>query len=77
VASRTRSKTSHLDQHVGNRTRSKLQAICNSSSKEIFSPLYDAVMLKGQENWKNVDVPFHLGDSECLIYHSALMEPKS
>jgi hypothetical protein len=43
----------------------------------MFFPLYDAGMLKGQETWKNVDVPFHLGASECLIYHSTLMKPKS
>jgi hypothetical protein len=77
VTSRTRSKFGHTDQNVADRTRSKLQAICNSSSKELFFSLYDAVMLKGQENWKNVDVPFHLGASECLIYPSALMKPKS
>jgi hypothetical protein len=34
-------------------------------------------MLKGQENSKNVYVLFHLGPSDCLIYHSALMQPKS
>jgi hypothetical protein len=68
------SKFGHTDQNVADRTRSKLQAICNSSSKEMFFPLYDAVMLKGQKNWKNVDVPVHLGASECLIYHSALIE---
>jgi hypothetical protein len=43
----------------------------------MYFPLYDAAMLKGQENSKNVDVPSHLGASECLIYHSALMKPKS
>jgi hypothetical protein len=50
VASRTRSKFGHTYQNVADRTRSKLQAKCNSSSKEIFFPLYDAVMLKGREN---------------------------
>jgi hypothetical protein len=34
-------------------------------------------MLKRQENWKNIDLPLHLGASECLIDHSALMKPKS
>jgi hypothetical protein len=77
VASKTGSKFGHTDQNVTDRTRSKLQAICNSSSKEMFFPLYDAVMLKGQEIWKNVDVPIHLGASKCLIYHSALMKTKS
>jgi hypothetical protein len=77
MANRTRSMFGQTDQNVADRTRSKLQTICNSSSKEMFFPLYDAVMLKGQKNRKNVDVPFHLGASECLIYHSALMKPKS
>jgi hypothetical protein len=26
---------------------------------------------------ENVDVPFHLGTFECMIYHNALMMPKS
>jgi hypothetical protein len=43
----------------------------------MFFPLYDAVMLKGQKNLKDVDATFHLGASECLIYHSALMKPKA
>jgi hypothetical protein len=77
VASRARSKIGHTDQNLGDRTRSKLQAICISSSKEVFFPLYDAVMLKGQKNWKNIDLPLHLGACECLIYHRALMKPKS
>jgi hypothetical protein len=77
VASRTRSKFGHTDINVADRTRSKIQTICNSSSKEIFFPLYDAVILEGQKNLKNVDVPIHLGASECWIYHSALMKPKS
>jgi hypothetical protein len=55
VASRTRSKFGHTDQNVADRARSKLQAKCNSSSKGMFFPLYDAVMLKGQKNWKNIN----------------------
>jgi hypothetical protein len=37
VASRTRSKAGHTDQNIGGRTRSKLQAICNSSIKKFLS----------------------------------------
>jgi hypothetical protein len=59
VASRTRSKTGHLEQNVGNRTRSKLQAICNSSSQEVFFPLYNIVMFENHENYK--DIHLHLG----------------
>jgi hypothetical protein len=67
VASRTWSKFGHTHQNLANRTRSKLKPLCNSSSKEMFFPLYDAVMLKGQKNSKNVDAPCHLGISDCLI----------
>ena len=52
VAHRTRSKIGHLEQNVGNRTRSKLQAICNSSVQEVFFPLYDVVMFEHHANFK-------------------------
>jgi hypothetical protein len=70
VAHRTRSKTSHLEQNVGNRTRSRLRAICNSSVQAVFIPLYDDVVTCGKHaNYKNIDL--HLGIPECQIYHSA------
>jgi hypothetical protein len=75
VASRTRSKTGHLDKSVGDRTRSKLQVICSSSGHGVFSPLYDIFMLQGQENLKSIDL--HLGSTDCKIYHSAFMRSKS
>jgi hypothetical protein len=75
VAHRTRSKTGHLEQNVGNRTRSKLQAICNSSVQEVFFPLYDVVMFGNHANYRNIDL--HLGIPECQIYHSALTGSKS
>jgi hypothetical protein len=75
VACRTRSKTEHLEQAVVDRTRSKLQAICNFSGQEVFFPLHDIFMIKGQENLKNTDL--HLGASECQIHHSALIKSKS
>jgi hypothetical protein len=75
VAHRTRSKSGHLEQNVGNRTRSNLQAICNSSVQEFFFPLYDVVMLENHANYKNIDL--HLGIPECQIYLSALIGSKS
>jgi hypothetical protein len=75
VAHRTRSKTGHLEQNVGNRTRSKLQAICNSSVQEVFFPLYDVVTFENHANYKNIDL--HLGIPECQIYHSAWTGSKS
>jgi hypothetical protein len=71
VASRTRSKAGHLEQNVGNRTKTILRAICNSSSQEVFFPLYDIVMYENNADYKDIDL--HLGISECQIYHSALI----
>jgi hypothetical protein len=74
MAHRTRSKTGHLEQNDGNRTRSKLRAICNSSVQEVFFPLYDVVVFGNSANDKNIDL--HLGIPECQIYHSALIGSK-
>jgi hypothetical protein len=75
LAHRTRSKTGHLEQNIGNRTRSKLRAICNSSVQEVFFPLYDIVLFGSHANNKNIDL--HLGIPDCHIYHSALTGSKS
>jgi hypothetical protein len=52
----TRSKTGHLEQNVGNRTRSKLTAICKSSVQEVFFPLCDVVMFENHGNNKKIDL---------------------
>jgi hypothetical protein len=75
VTHKTRLKTGHSQQNVGNRTRSKLQAICNFSVQEVFFPLYDVVTFGNHANYKNIDL--HLGIHECQIYHSALTGSKS
>jgi hypothetical protein len=75
VAYRIRSKTGHSEQNVGNRTRSKLQAIYNSSVQEVFFPLYDVVIFGNHANYDNIDL--HLEISECQIYHIALTGSKS
>jgi hypothetical protein len=77
VAYRTTYKTGHLEQNVGNRTRSKLQAICNSSVQEVFFPLYDVITFGNHANYKNIDLRLGIPESECQIYHSALTGSKS
>jgi hypothetical protein len=77
VTHRTRSKTGHLEQNVGNTTRSKLQAICNSSVQQVFFPLYDIVTFGNHANCKNIDLHLGIRESECQIYHSALTGSKS
>jgi hypothetical protein len=46
VDSITRSKIGHLV-NFGDISRSKLQAICNSSGQDVFFPFYHVFMLKG------------------------------
>jgi hypothetical protein len=52
VSNRTRSNVDDIDQIVGDRTRSKLQVICNSTNKGVSFPLNDAITFKAQENFK-------------------------
>ena len=37
--------------------------------------MYDTITLKGQGNFKNIDL--QLGVSECRMYHNALLESNS
>jgi hypothetical protein len=67
VSNRTRSKVGHVDQRVGNKTRSKLQAIFNSTNKGAFFPLLDAITFKSKGNFKNIGM--HLGLTYCRVYH--------
>jgi hypothetical protein len=39
--------------------------------------MYHAIIPKGKKELENIDFPLYLGNSECLIYHSALTKPKS
>jgi hypothetical protein len=52
VSHRTNCKVGHIDQNVGDRTRHKLQDICNSTNKGVFFPFYDSIIVNGQENFK-------------------------
>jgi hypothetical protein len=42
----TRSKVCHIEQNIGARTRSKLQAIFNSTNKVVFFLFHDAICFK-------------------------------
>jgi hypothetical protein len=49
VSNRTRSKADYTDQHIGSRTRSKIQNINvnNLSVQNLFFPLHDAIQFQG------------------------------
>jgi hypothetical protein len=49
VSNRTRSKANYTDQHIGSRTRSKMQSINvnNLSDQNLFFPLHDAILILG------------------------------
>jgi hypothetical protein len=50
VSNRTRSKTSNIDQNVGDRARSKVHALSFSCIQDNFFPSYDAIYF--QDNRK-------------------------
>jgi hypothetical protein len=50
VSNRIRSKADYTDQHIGSRTRSKMQNISNLSVLNLFIPLNDAIYLKEMES---------------------------
>jgi hypothetical protein len=41
-------KSANFDQNVEDMTRYKLQAICSSTNKVLFFPLYGEIKFKGQ-----------------------------
>jgi hypothetical protein len=49
LSTRTRTKADFTDQHIGSRTRSKMQNINvnNLSDQNLFFPLYDAIIFQG------------------------------
>jgi hypothetical protein len=72
VSNRTRSKVGHIDQNVGLRNRSKLQATYNSTKKAIFFPLYDVITFKAQGSFESIDL--QSGLTECRVFHNAKLE---
>jgi hypothetical protein len=75
VSNRTRSKADYTDQHIGNRTRSKMDNINNLSVQNLFFPLDDAILFQGYGKSQEQDLK--LGVVECKVYHNVLMNTKS
>jgi hypothetical protein len=49
ISDRTRSKVGQIDQNFGDRTRSKLKAIFNSTNKGVFFPFIMKLDLRVKE----------------------------
>jgi hypothetical protein len=64
-----------IDQNFGDKTRSKLKAIFNSTNKGVFFPQYDAIRFQSQQKVEDIDV--QLGFTECRVYNDALLESVS
>jgi hypothetical protein len=75
VSNRTRSKADYTDQHIDNRTRSKMHSINNLSVQNLFLPLHDEILF--QAHGKSQEQGLQLGVLECKIYHNVLMNTKS
>jgi hypothetical protein len=56
MSARTRSKADYTDQDVGNRTRFKMQSICNSSIQNLLFSLYDTTLFQGHGKFENEDL---------------------
>jgi hypothetical protein len=70
VSNRIRYKADYTDQHVGNRTRSKMHNINtnNLSVQNLLFPLNDVILFQG--NGKNQAQDLQLGVVECKVYHN-------
>jgi putative alpha-1,2-mannosidase len=79
ICTRTRSKAGpYIDQYVGNRTRSKVYFAYNSDIQGNLFPLYDAVNFQNKINISNnKEVDLQLGVTECNVYQTVLVHPKS
>jgi hypothetical protein len=77
VSNRTKSKTDYTDQHIGSRTRSKMQNINvnDLSVQNLFFPLHDATLFQGHGKSQAQDL--QLGVAEFKVYHNVLMNTKS
>jgi hypothetical protein len=58
VSNRTRSKVDYTDQHIGGRTRSKMNNINlnNSSVQNLLFPLHDAILSQGHGKSQGQDL---------------------
>jgi hypothetical protein len=77
VSNRTRSKADYTDQHVGSRTRSKMQNVNvnNLRVQNLFFLLHDATLFQGYGKYLAQDL--QLGVVEYKVYHNVLMNTKS
>jgi hypothetical protein len=64
-----------MDQITGDRTRSKVDVVCNESIHDNLFQLYGAVDFQIKSNVN--EVVSQLGESECKVYQRILMESKS
>jgi hypothetical protein len=76
VSNRTSSKLGHIEQNVGNRTRSNLQAIRHSTNKGFFFSFYDTITFKGQDNLKIYIYSWDLLNVGCIIMPYYDLVPK-
>jgi hypothetical protein len=74
VSNGTRSKTSNIDQNVGDRTRSKVQFLHNSGLQGNIFSLYNTIKFEDKRKLKEVNL--QLGSAECRDYQSVILEPK-
>jgi hypothetical protein len=77
VSNRVRSKADYTDQHIGNRTWSKMHNINvnNLSVQNLFFPLHDVILFQGHGKSQAQDL--QLGVLECKSYHNVLLNTKS
>jgi hypothetical protein len=58
VSTRTRSKADYTDQHIGSRTRSKMQNLNGNkqSAQNLFFTLHDAILFQGHRKSQAQDL---------------------
>jgi hypothetical protein len=66
-----------VDQHIGNRTRSKMHNVNvnNLSVQNLFFPLNDAILFQGYGKSQEQDLQVEV--AECKVYNNILMNTKS
>jgi hypothetical protein len=74
VSNKTRSKADYTDQHVGSRTRSKMQNMNNLIVQNLFFSLHGANLFQGHGKSQAQDL--QLGVLECKVYHDTFINTK-
>jgi hypothetical protein len=77
VSNRTRSKADYTDQHLFNRTRSKMHNVNvnNLGVQNLFFPLHHSILFQGHAKSQAQDL--QLGVLECKVYHNIVLNTKS